>query len=179
MASKSRRLYHVKGQYSIVKGAIGADTTIWNYVNIQAGARVGARCNICDNVFVENGAVVGNDITIKNNVAVWKGIEIQDAVFVGPSVTFVNDRYPRSKYIKQVRGGHDPSLPYAVRDEEWLEKTTLRKGCAVGANATILCGVEVGEEALVGAGAVVTKNVPARCLVVGNPARIIKRNIKR
>ncbi|MBN1898609.1 MAG: N-acetyltransferase [Spirochaetes bacterium] len=176
---KNSNLYIVKGQFSIVNGDIGEETVIWNFVNIMEGARVGKRCTVCDYVFIETGADIGNDVIIKNNVQIWKGVTIADAVFVGPGVVFVNDRYPRSRMIKQIQSGHDPEDEYAVRERDWLEKTVLQKGCSIGANATILCGVKIGEMAIIGAGSVVLKDVPPRSVVAGNPAKIIRRNIDR
>lgn len=140
------------------KAHIGEDTRIWAFTNIQQGAVIGSRCNICDGCFVEKGAVIGNHVTLKNQVAVWEGIILEDDVFVGAGTAFINDRNPRSN-----------------RKDPWiLEKTTVRRGASIGANATIMCGVEIGEGAVVGAGAVVLQNVAAHTTVVGNPARPIK-----
>lgn len=139
------------------KASIGSETRIWAYTNVMNGARVGARCNICDGCFIESGAVIGDDCTVKNHVSVWDGVVLEDNVFVGPNACFVNDRFPRSRQ-------HD----------KWvLEKTVVRKSASLGANSTILCGVTVGEYALVGAGSVVVHDVPAHAVMVGNPARQI------
>jgi UDP-2-acetamido-3-amino-2,3-dideoxy-glucuronate N-acetyltransferase len=134
---------------------IGPGTRIWAFAHILPGATVGADCNICDGVFIENEAVVGDRVTVKCGVQLWDGIELEDDVFVGPNATFTNDRYPRSR--------------------QWLEehpKTVVRNGASIGANATILPGLEIGQGAFVGAGAVVTDTVPPHAIVVGNPARI-------
>ena len=135
---------------------IGEGTRIWAFTNIQAGAVIGRRCNICDGSFVEKGAVVGDHVTIKHHVAVFDGVTIEDDVFVGSNVAFINDRYPRSH-----------------RENGWkLEKTIIRKGVTIGSNSSILCGVTVGAYAVIGAGSVVTKDVPAHTIVCGNPGKV-------
>jgi acetyltransferase-like isoleucine patch superfamily enzyme len=135
---------------------IGEGTRVWAFVNIQQGAVIGERCNICDGCYIEGGAVIGNHVTIKNGVEIFDGVSIEDDVFLGAHVTFINDLYPRSN-----------------RQDSWtMEKTLVKKGATIGANATILGGVTIGEYALVGAGTVVTKSVPAYNIVVGNPARL-------
>ena len=134
---------------------VGPGTRIWAFAHVLPGARVGADCNICDGVFVEDGVVVGSRVTLKSGVQLWRGVELEDDVFVGPNATFTNDRFPRSR--------------------QWLEeypRTVVRAGASIGANATILPGLEIGRGAMVGAGAVVTRSVPAHAIVVGNPARI-------
>ncbi len=134
---------------------IGEGTRIWAFANVLEGAAIGAHCNIADGCFVEKGGVIGNHVTLKNHVAIWDGITLQDDVFVGAGTAFINDRHPRSN-----------------RQDAWmLEKITVKKGATIGANATIMCGVTIGEYAVVGAGSVVTKNVPAHVIVFGNPAR--------
>lgn len=134
---------------------VGAGTRIWAFAHVLAGARVGAECNICDGVFVEDGVLVGDRVTLKSGVQLWHGVELEDDVFVGPNATFTNDRFPRSR--------------------QWLEsypRTVVRAGASIGANATILPGLEIGRGAMVGAGAVVTRSVPPYAIVVGNPGRI-------
>ena len=134
---------------------IGDGTRVWANVNIQQGAVIGSDCNICDGSFVEKGAILGDHVTIKHNVSIFDGVQIEDDVFVGSNIAFINDRYPRSN-----------------REDEWtLEKTLIKKGATIGANAVILCGVTIGEYAVVGAGSVVTKSVDAYSIVCGNPAR--------
>ena len=137
--------------------SIGKNTRVWQYSVILSGAVIGSGCNICAHTLIENDVLIGNDVTIKSGVYIWDGIIIEDNVFIGPCVAFTNDKNPRSKKYP----------------EQFL-KTIIRKGASLGANATILPGIELGEGCMVGAGAVVTKNVPANALVVGNPARIIK-----
>jgi UDP-2-acetamido-3-amino-2,3-dideoxy-glucuronate N-acetyltransferase len=134
---------------------VGARTRIWAFAHVLGGARVGADCNICDGVFVEGGAVVGDRVTVKCGVQLWDGVELEDDVFVGPNATFTNDPLPRSR---QWLGEHP--------------RTIVRSGASIGANATILPGLEIGTGAMVGAGAVVTRSVPPHAVVTGNPARI-------
>lgn len=121
---------------------IGENTNIWQFCVILKNAQIGANCNICSNVFIENDVKIGNNVTIKNGVQIWDGIEIEDNVFIGPNVTFCNDRYPKSgnKNFK-------------------LEKIIIKKGASIGANSTILPGVTIGENAMIAAGSIVTKNV--------------------
>jgi len=141
---------------SIVEsGSIGARTRIWAFCHVLAGAVVGEDCNLGDHCYVEGGARIGSEVVIKNNVAVWRGVTIESRAFVGPNVTFTNDLVPRAKVF---------------RDE--YDHTCVREGASLGANATVLCGITIGRYALVGAGAVVTRDVPDFGLVVGNPARL-------
>ena len=132
---------------------IGENTTVWQFCVILPNARIGNNANICAQVLIENDVIIGDNVTIKSGVQVWDGITIEDNVFIGPNVTFTNDLNPRSKQ-------HKPFL-----------KTLLRKGASIGANATIVAGNEIGEYALIGAGSVVTKNVPANTVWFGNPAK--------
>jgi acetyltransferase-like isoleucine patch superfamily enzyme len=135
---------------------IGSETRIWAFVHILPGAKIGAECNLCDHVFVENDVVVGDRVTIKSGVQLWDGVRIEDDVFVGPNVSFTNDPFPRSKQYP-----------------EEFEKTCVREGASIGANATILPGVTIGKNAMVGAGSVVTADIPPNAVVSGNPARIV------
>jgi UDP-2-acetamido-3-amino-2,3-dideoxy-glucuronate N-acetyltransferase len=136
---------------------IGDRTRIWAFTHVLAGARIGADCNICDHVFIENDVIVGDRVTIKCGVQLWDGIRLADDVFIGPNATFTNDLFPRSKKYP----------------ESFLQ-THIQSGASIGANATILAGLTIGEKAMVGAGSVVTKDVPPYAIVVGNPARIIR-----
>lgn len=134
---------------------IGSGTRIWAFTNILAGASIGSDCNICDQVFIENEVRVGNRVTVKCGVQLWDGTTLEDDVFVGPNVTFTNDKLPRSKH-------HLDEFP----------RTLIRQGASIGGGAVILPGITVGPHAMVGAGAVVTKDVPPYAIVTGNPARI-------
>ena len=135
---------------------IGPGTRIWAHAHILPGARIGADCNICDQTFIENDVVIGDRVTVKSGVHIWDGARIEDDVFIGPSVAFTNDRYPRSKQYP-----------------ETFQKIVIQKGASIGANATLLPGITIGKNAMVGAGAVVTKDVPANAIAAGNPARIV------
>lgn len=135
---------------------IGKGTRIWAFTHILPSAKLGEDCNVCDQVFIENDVIIGDRVTIKCGVQIWDGIEIEDDVFIGPNVTFTNDRFPRSKLYP-----------------ETFSKTIIRKGASLGANATILPGITIDSNAMVGAGAVVTRSVPPNAIVVGNPAKII------
>ncbi|MEL0638709.1 acyltransferase [Marinomonas sp. TI.3.20] len=133
---------------------IGEDTKVWQFSVILEGAKIGANCNINALTFIENDVVIGNNVTIKSGVQVWDGLRIADNVFVGPNVTFTNDFTPRSKQY--------PS--------EFL-KTAIEHHASIGANATIIGGVNIGAYALIGAGSVITKDIPSHALVYGNPAK--------
>lgn len=135
---------------------VGDGTRIWAFAHVLPGAVIGAGCNICDGVFIENDVRVGNNVTVKCGVQLWDGVEVGDDVFIGPNATFTNDMRPRSK----------------VYPEAFL-RTVVEKGASIGANATILPGVRIGSNAMVGAGAVVLRSVPPNAIVVGNPARIV------
>ena len=133
---------------------IGKDTRIWQFCVVLKDAIIGSNCNVCANVFIENDVKIGDNVTIKSGVQIWDGVTIEDDVFIGPNVTFTNDLVPRSKCYH----------------EKYLE-TLLKKGCSIGANSTIITGCVIGEYAFVGAGSVVTKDVPSNTIWYGNPAR--------
>lgn len=134
---------------------VGEGTTIWAFAHVLPGAVIGKNVNINDQVFVENDVVVGDRVTVKSGVQLWDGIELQDDVFVGPNVTFTNDRFPRSKQYPE-------SFP----------RTVVERGASIGGGAVILPGIRIGRRAMVGAGAVVTRDVPPYAIVAGNPARV-------
>ncbi len=135
---------------------IGNGTRVWQFVVIFAGARIGSECNICAHVLIENDVIIGDRVTVKSGVQLWNGLRVGDDVFIGPNVTFTNDKFPRSKQ-------------YPIR---FLE-TTIENGVSIGAGAVILPGLLIARNAMVGAGAIVTRSVPPRAIVVGNPARIV------
>lgn len=136
---------------------VGEGTRVWAFAHVMRGARVGARCNLGDGVYVEGGVVVGDDVTVKNGVALYDGVTLEDGVFIGPHAVFTNDLRPRS-------GRHKNS-------SEAFLPTRIARGASIGANATLICGITVGACAMVGAGAVVTRDVPPHALVHGVPAR--------
>jgi acetyltransferase-like isoleucine patch superfamily enzyme len=133
---------------------IGSDTRIWAFAHVQSGAKIGQGCNVGDHSFIEKGVTIGDNVTVKNGVSIWEGVTIEDNVFVGPNVAFTNDLRPRSKvYHSEV------------------SSTIVMQGASIGANATIVAGVELGEYCMIGAGAVVTESVQAFSLVLGIPAK--------
>ena len=136
--------------------SVGAGSRVWAFAHILPGAVIGTDANVCDGVFIENDVLLGNRVTVKCGVQLWDGLTVEDDVFIGPNATFANDRFPRSKNTPR----------------EFL-RTILKRGCSIGAGAVILPGLTIGEDAMVGAGAVVTRDVPARVTVAGNPAQII------
>jgi UDP-2-acetamido-3-amino-2,3-dideoxy-glucuronate N-acetyltransferase len=143
--------------HALVESAsIGDDTRIWAFAHVLPGARIGKDCNICDHVFIENDVIVGDRVIVKCGVQLWDGVRLEDDVMVGPNATFTNDKFPRGKQAFQL-------LP-----------TVVKAGATIGANATILCGITIGRKAMIGAGSVVTKDVPDGALVVGNPARFVR-----
>lgn len=140
----------------VSSGSIGAGTRIWQFVVVLKGATIGEDCNICSHCFIENDVIIGNRVTVKCGVQLWDGLRIADDVFIGPNATFANDKFPRS-------GNRNFQLC----------TTVVELGASIGAGATILPGVKIGERAMVGAGAVVTQDVPANTVVVGNPAHCL------
>lgn len=142
----------------VQSSAIGEHTRIWQFVVVLPGARIGKDCNVCSHCFIENDVLIGDRVTIKSGVQLWDGLRVADDVFIGPNVSFTNDRYPRSRQYP-----------------ERFETTTLETGVSIGAGAVILPGLVIGKGAMVGAGAVVTRDVPPGALVLGNPARVVRK----
>jgi UDP-2-acetamido-3-amino-2,3-dideoxy-glucuronate N-acetyltransferase len=149
--------YFVHESSYIDDGAeIGSETKIWHFCHIMSGAKIGNRCSIGQNVNIGSRAIIGNGVKIQNNVSIYDDVIIEDDVFCGPSCVFTNVVNPRA---------------FIERKDEY-KKTVVKKGATIGANATIVCGVTIGEYALVGAGSVVTRDVPAYSIVFGNPAQV-------
>lgn len=136
---------------------IGTGTKVWQFVVILEGTTVGRDCNICAHTLIEGGVVIGDRVTLKSGVFVWDGVTIKDDVFVGPRVTFTNDLYPRSK-----------------KYQDDFPQTIINRFASIGANATILAGINIGESAMIGAGSVVVKDVPKNAVVAGNPGRVLR-----
>ena len=136
---------------------IGEGTKIWHFSHIQSGAKIGKNCSFGQNVNVSNNVKIGDGVRVQNNVSIYEGVELEDCVFCGPSCVFTNDLTPRARFPKGNVG---------------YKKTLVKHDASIGANATIVCGVTIGEFALIGAGSVVTKDVPPYALVYGNPAKV-------
>jgi len=143
---------------AIVEDAeIGSNTNIWHFVHVRSGAKIGSGCNIGKGVYIDTNVVIGNNCKIQNFTSIYQGVIIGEDVFIGPHVCFTNDLYPRA----------------FLWNEERLVKTLIKNGASIGANSTIIAGITIGEYAMTGAGAVVTKDVPDFALVVGNPAKVV------
>ena len=138
---------------------VGSETRIWHFSHIQSGSKIGEKCTIGQNVNVGNNVVIGNNVKIQNNVSVYEGVTLEDYVFCGPSMVFTNVLIPRCEFPQ--------------KGTKYYHKTLVKKSASIGANSTVLCGITVGTYALIGAGAVVTKDVPDFALVLGNPAKIV------
>ena len=138
---------------------IGEDTKIWHFSHVQKDASIGSGCTIGQNVNIASNVTIGNYVKIQNNVSIYEGVELHDYVFCGPSMVFTNIKLPRSEFPQN--------------DSNLYLKTIVKKSASIGANATIVCGITIGEYSLIGSGAVVTKDVPPYSLVVGNPGRVI------
>ncbi|MBL7095372.1 N-acetyltransferase [candidate division KSB1 bacterium] len=155
-----QRLFFVhESSYVDENVVIGKGTKIWHFSHVQSGASIGKKCSIGQNVNIANNVKIGNYVKIQNNVSVYEGVELEDYVFCGPSIVFTNINRPRSEFPQ--------------RGSEFYMKTLVKKSATIGANATIICGVTIGEYALVGSGTVVTKDVPDYALIVGNPGKTV------
>ena len=138
---------------------VGANTKIWHFSHVQSGARIGKSCILGQNVNIGNNVIIGNNVKIQNNVSIYEGVEIHDYVFCGPSIVFTNILKPRSEFPQQ--------------GSEYYQKTIVKKSASLGANATIICGSRIGRYAFIGAGTVVTKDIPDHALVIGNPGKVV------
>lgn len=157
-------MYFAHATALVESSTIGQGTRIWAFTHILDGAVIGQDCNIGDHCFIESGVVIGDGVTIKNNTSIWEGVTIERYAFIGPNVVFTNDFRPRS-----------PRSPVAAEQyatKGWLRNTLIREGVSIGANATILCGLEIGAYAMIGASSLVTHNIPPHALVYGSPGRI-------
>lgn len=156
----NQKNYYVN-EYAVIDEnvEIGEGTKIWHFSHVQSGAKIGKKCVLGQNVNIGNNVIIGNYVKIQNNVSVYEGVTLEDYVFCGPSMVFTNIKDPRSKY---------PQV-----GSQYYIKTLVKEGASLGANCTIVCGITIGRFAFVGAGSVVTKDVPDFALVVGNPAKIV------
>ncbi len=152
----SGKAYYAHPTAVVESDAIGEGTRIWHFAHVRNGSKIGKNCNVGKSVYIDTDAAVGNNVKIQNFVSVYKGVVIEDDVFVGPSATFTNDLYPRA----------------FIWDEEHVVPTHVHSGVSIGANSTIICGITIGEYAMIGAGSVVAKDVPAFALIFGNPAEL-------
>mgnify|MGYP001179762893 CR=1 FL=1 len=157
--SKENKYFVHESSYVDDNVEIGEGTKIWHFSHIQSGSEIGKNCSVGQNVNIGNNVKIGNHVKIQNNVSVYEGVELEDYVFCGPSMVFTNIKVPRSEFPQ--------------RGSEYYQKTLVKKSASIGANATIVCGVTIGEYALIGSGAVVTKDVPDYALVIGNPGRVV------
>lgn len=160
MKSKANNKYYLN-EYAVIDDnvEIGEGTKIWHFTHVQAGARIGKKCVLGQNVNIANNVRIGDFVKIQNNVSVYEGVTLEDYVFCGPSMVFTNILDPRCKY------------PQA--GSEYYVETLVKEGASLGANCTIICGITIGNNAMVGAGSVVTKDVPDYALVVGIPAKVV------
>jgi|TARA_B100001971_G_C17962087_1_gene417970 UDP-2-acetamido-3-amino-2,3-dideoxy-glucuronate N-acetyltransferase len=164
MSEKNNYFIH-ESSYIDNNVEIGKNTKIWHFSHIQSGANIGENCTIGQNVNIGENVKIGNHVKIQNNISVYEGVELEDYVFCGPSMVFTNIKLPRSEFPQ--------------RGSEYYSKTLVKKSASIGANATIVCGVTIGEYALIGSGAVVTKDVPPYSLVIGNPGRVVGKVDKK
>jgi len=154
--SEKKKEYYIHPEALVETDKLGCGTRIWAFAHVLEGAVIGDNCNIGDHCFIEGGVTIGNDVVIKNGVSIWEGVSLEDRVFVGPNVVFTNDTRPRAKVF-----------------HENYEQILIRYGASIGANATLVCPLTIGRHAMIGAGSVVTNDVPDFGLVYGNPARLV------
>ena len=165
MNYKTKSFFQHESSYIDNDVTIGENTKIWHFSHIQSGAIIGNQCTIGQNVNIGNNVKIGSNVKIQNNVSVYEGVEIEDYVFCGPSMVFTNIKVPRSEFPQ--------------KGKKYYQRTIVKRSASIGANATIICGVIIGEYSMVGSGAVVTKDVPPFSLVIGNPAKVIGKVDKR
>jgi UDP-2-acetamido-3-amino-2,3-dideoxy-glucuronate N-acetyltransferase len=155
---------HIHPTALVETKSIGSSTQIWAFTHVMKDVSIGTNCNIGGHCFIESGAVIGNNVTVKNGTMIWEGVALEEGVFVGPRVSFTNDHYPRSRRLPQAKKRYN--------NNKWLLRTVVKEGATIGAGAVLLPGLTIGEFSMIGAGAVVTRDVPPYALVVGNPAHI-------
>ena len=155
----SKKYFVHESSYVDENVEIGKHTKIWHFSHVQSGAKIGINCVVGQNVNIANNVIIGNNVKIQNNVSVYEGVEIEDYVFCGPSIVFTNVIAPRSEFPQ--------------RGKKHYKKTLIRKSASIGANSTTICGNVIGKYVLIGAGSVITKDIPDHALVVGNPGKII------
>ena len=162
---KEKKYFTHESSYVVDNVIIGEGTRIWHFSHLQSGAKIGENCSIGQNVNVGNNVIIGNNVKIQNNVSIYEGVQLEDFVFCGPSMVFTNIKLPRSEFPQK-------------GSKHYLQ-TLVKKSASIGANATIVCGVTIGEYSMIGSGAVVTKDIPPYSLVIGNPGVIIGKVDKR
>jgi UDP-2-acetamido-3-amino-2,3-dideoxy-glucuronate N-acetyltransferase len=162
---KDKKYFVHESSYVDENVEIGKGTKIWHFSHIQSGSKIGKNCSIGQNVNIGNNVKIGSHVKIQNNVSVYEGVELEDYVFCGPSMVFTNVKVPRAEFPQ--------------RGAQFYAKTLVKKSATIGANATIVCGVTIGEYALIGSGTVVTKDVPPFSLVIGNPGRVVGKVDKK
>ncbi len=162
---KEKKYFTHESSYVDDNVIIGEGTRIWHFSHLQSGAKIGENCSIGQNVNVGNNVIIGNNVKIQNNVSIYEGVQLEDFVFCGPSMVFTNIKLPRSEFPQK-------------GSKHYLQ-TLVKRSASIGANATIVCGVTIGEYSMIGSGAVVTKDIPPYSLVIGNPGVIIGKVDKK
>ena len=162
---KEKKYFIHESSYVDDNVIVGEGTRIWHFSHLQSGAKIGENCSIGQNVNVGNNVIIGNNVKIQNNVSIYEGVQLEDFVFCGPSMVFTNIKLPRSEFPQK-------------GSKHYLQ-TLVKRSASIGANATIVCGVTIGEYSMIGSGAVVTKDIPPYSLVIGNPGVIIGKVDKK